>query len=190
MTFPWSSNCVTTNKAYREADPHADPALAEINVPTNSVFSITDTKLYVPVVTLSTKDDNKLLHQLKTGFKKTIKWNRRRSDMSNQTKTSNLNYLIDSTFNKVNRLFVLSFENEDDRVSYSRYYTPTVEIKGNDVLNDGKRFFDNPIKNKEETYEHIVEMSKSNDYATGNLLHYDYFSKHYKLIPINLSKTH
>ena len=70
--------------------------------------------MYVPAVTLSTEDDNKLLEQLKTGFKRTIKWNKYRSKMSNQTKANNLNYLIDPTFTKVNR-FVLLFENEDDK---------------------------------------------------------------------------
>ena len=49
--------------------------------------------------------------------------------MTNQTKTNNLNYVIDPTFNKVNRLFVLSFENEEDRTSFSKYYTPNYEIK-------------------------------------------------------------
>ena len=58
----------------------------------------------MPVVTLSTKDDNNFLKQLKSGFKRTIKWNKYRSEMTNQTKTNNLNYLIDPTFNKVNRL--------------------------------------------------------------------------------------
>ena len=86
--------------------------------PTNATFQITDTKLYVPVVTLSTKDDNNFLEQLKSGFKRTIKWNKYRSEMTNQTKTNNLNYLIDPTFTKVNRLFVLSFKNEDDRTSF------------------------------------------------------------------------
>ena len=74
--------------------------------------------MYVPVVTLSTEDDNNFLEQLKSGFKRTIKWNKYRSEMTNQTKTNNLNYLIDPTFNKVNRLFVLSFENEEDRTSF------------------------------------------------------------------------
>ena len=92
--------------------------MAEVNNPTNATFKITDTKLYVPA-TLSTEDDNKLLEQLKTGFKRTIKWNKYRSDMTKQTKTNNLNYLIDLTFNKVNRLFVLSFENGDGRTSFS-----------------------------------------------------------------------
>ena len=80
------------------------------NSPTNAAFKITDTKLHVPVVTLSTENDNKLLEQLKTGFKRTIKWNQYRSEMSSHDKNNNLNYLIDPTFTKVNRLFVLSFE--------------------------------------------------------------------------------
>ena len=80
--------------------------------------------------------------------------------MSNQTKTNNLNYLIDPTFNKVNWLFVLSFENEDNRTSFSNYYTPKVEKKAFNVLIKGKRFLHVPIKNK-EAYEKIIEMSKN-----------------------------
>ena len=107
--------------------------------------------------------------------------------MTNQTKTNNLNYLIDPTFNKVNRLFVLSFENEEDRTSFSKYYVPKVEIKDFNMLIDGKSFFDVPVKNKEEEYKNM-SISKNNDYTTGNLLDYEYFSKHYKLIAIDLSK--
>ena len=80
-------------------------------------------KLYVLVVSLSTKDDNNFLEQLKSGFKRTIKWKKYRSEMTNQTKTNNWNYLIDPTFTKVNRLFVLSIENEEDRTSFLKYYT-------------------------------------------------------------------
>ena len=91
-----------------------------------------------------------------------------------------MNYLIDPTFNKVNRLFVLS----EGRLSFSK-----VDIKDFNVLIDGKRFFDVLIKNKEQTYEKIIEMGTNNDYTTGNLLDYEYFSKHYKLIAIDSSKT-
>ena len=108
--------------------------------------------------------------------------------MSNQTKNNSLNYLIDPTFTNVNRLFVLTFEHEADRTSFSKYYLPKVGIKDFIVLNDGKPFFEVPVKNKEEAYEAIVEMSKNNDYATGNLLDYEYFKDHYKLIAIDLSK--
>ena len=70
-----------------------------------------------------------LLEQLKAGFKRTIKWNKHRSEMPNQTRNNNLNYLIDPTFTNVNRLFVLSFETETDRTAFSKYYVPKVEIK-------------------------------------------------------------
>ena len=83
--------------------------------------------------------------------------------MTNQTKTNNLNYLMDPTFNKFNRLFVLSFQNEEDRTSLSKYYTPKVEIKDFNMLIDGK-FFDATVKNKEQAYKKITEISKNNDY--------------------------
>ena len=163
LILTWSENQVITCKATRDADPDADAVLAAVNNPTNSKFEIKDAKLYVPVVTLPTQDDNKLLEQLKSGFKRTIKWNKYRSEMNKQSKTNNLNYLIDPTFMKVNNLFILSFKNEDDRTSISKYYTPKVEIKDFNVLIDGKKFFDVPVKNKDETYENIIEMSKNND---------------------------
>ena len=71
---------------------------------------------------------------------------------------------------------------------FSKSYTPKIEIKDFNVLIDGKNFCDGAAKNKEEAWEKVVEMSKNNDYAKGNLLSYEYFSKHYKLIAIDLSK--
>ena len=108
--------------------------------------------------------------------------------MTNQAKNNNLNHLIDPTLTKVNSLFVLLFENKEDRISFSKYYVTNGQIKDFNVLIDGKSFFDMPIKNEEETYEQMIEMERSNDYTTGNLLDYEYFSKHYKLIAIDLSK--
>ena len=84
LTLTWSENYVLTSKATRAADPEANLAADEINNPQNATFKITDTKLHVPVVTLSTENDNKFLEQLKTGFKRTIKLNKYRSEMSNQ----------------------------------------------------------------------------------------------------------
>ena len=111
--------------------------VAGLNNPTNATFEITDTLLHEPVVTLLTQDDKKLSQQLKTGFKRTTKWNQYRSERFNQTKNNILNCLIDPTFTKVSRSFVLSFENEDDRLSFSKYYTPNVRIKD---FND-KRYY-------------------------------------------------
>ena len=96
--------------------------------------------MYVPVLTLSTQDDNKLLEELKEGFKRTIKWNKYKSEKTNQAKNNNLNYFIHPTFPKVNRLFVLLFENEDNRTSFSKYYASNSEIKHFDALIDGKTF--------------------------------------------------
>ena len=107
-------------EATRETDPDADPAVAAINNPTNATFKIKDTTLHVPVVTLAAENNNKLLEQLKTGFKGRITGNKYRSEIFNQTKNNNLNNLIDPRFTNVNRLFVLSFENEDDRTLFSK----------------------------------------------------------------------
>ena len=115
LILSWYKECVLVGRAFR-----GPPAAAanRINSPTSAKFEITDCKLYVPVVTLSAENDNKLLEQLKSGYRITIKWNKYISQMSNHNKNNNLNYLIDLTFSNVNRLFVLSFENEDDRTSY------------------------------------------------------------------------
>ena len=170
---------MTVRDAGNNNDP---PAIVE---PTWLEFQITDTKLYVPVITLSRENDKKLLEQ----------WSKYRSQMTVQNKNNNLNYLIDPTFTKVNRLFVLLFEriNENDakkdyRDSFSNYYVPNVEIKDFNVLIDGKSFFDLPVKNEEEAYEKIIEISKNNDYTTGNLLDFAYFKENYRLIAIDLSK--
>ena len=97
--------------------------------------------------------------------------------MSNQTKNDCLNYLTDPTFTKVNILLVLTFENEDNRVSSFKYYTSSVEIKDFNVLIDRKSFFNATIKNKEEAYETIMDMGRNYDYTAGNLLDYKYFPK-------------
>ena len=113
--------------------------------PTGLKFKVTDTKLYVPVVGLSKKNDIRLLKQLKSGFKRTIKWNKYRSQMTIQPQNNNLSYLIDPTFTNVNRLFVFSFSRnnlgDDKRDSFSHYYVPNVEIKDFNVLIDGKSIF-------------------------------------------------
>ena len=103
---------------------------------------------------------------------------------------------MNPTFININRLFVLSFQRlagannatKDRRDSFSHYCVPSVRIKDFNVLIDGKSFFDLPVKNEEEAYEKIIEMSNNNDYTTGNLLDFAYFKKHYKLIAIDLSK--
>ena len=163
----------------------------EIVAPLGSEFQITDTDLYVPVVTLSKENDIKLLEQLKSGFKKTIKWNKYRSQMVIQPQNYNLKYLIDLTLTNVNRLFVLYFEINilgDKRDSFSRYYIPKVEIKDFNVLIDKKVFLDLPAKNEEGAYEKIIDMSSNNDYTTGNLLDFAYVKENYRFIAVWVNK--
>ena len=92
-------------------------------------FAITDTKFYVPAVTLSTQDNAKLLQQLKSDFKRTINCNKYQSKVTIQAPNPYLDYLSDPSFQGVSRLFVLLFKKTIDRTLHTRYYLPTVEIK-------------------------------------------------------------
>ena len=175
----WFKNCVLIDKLTREADYDDDPDVYKIDNPENAIFHITNTKLYVSVVTLSKENDTKLLEQLKSRFKRTIKWNKYRSQMIIQLQNNNLNYLIDPTFTDVNRLFVLPFQRtagqnnttKDYRDSFSHYCVPNIRIKDFNVLIGGKSFFDLLVKNEEEAYEKIA-----------------YFKENYKLLANDLSK--
>ena len=153
-------------------------------------FKITETKLYVPVVTLSTQDNSKLLQQLKSGFKRTINWNKYQSSIKTYPQNRYLNHLVDPSFQGVKRPFVLSFENENDRTSHSTYYLPKVEINDYNAMIDGKNFFDQPINSNLKTYENIrkIATDTGDDYTTGCLLDYSYFNTNYKMIAIDLSK--
>ena len=131
LILAWYKYCVLIDKLTRNADYGANPHVSEINNPENAIFQITDTKLYVPVITLSKEDDIKLLEQLKSGFKITIKWNKYRSQMTIQHQNNNLNYLIDPKFMNINRLFVLGFSrnnNTDRRYYFSNYYIPKLKL--------------------------------------------------------------
>ena len=90
--------------------------------------------------------------------------------MTNQAVNNNLNYLIDPTFTKVHRLFILAYENEDDRPSYYEYFMPTVELKNYNAIIDGKPFFEMLIKNLEETYQKIIDMGYNDDYTVIGLI--------------------
>ena len=111
-----------------------------IVAPVVLTFEITDTKLYVPVVTLSKENDTKLLEQLKLGFKRTIKWNKHRSQMTTQLQNNDFNYLIDPTFTNVNRLFVLLFTRIDTG-DYRNGYVPDAKTKIFNILIHGKKLF-------------------------------------------------
>ena len=133
LFLTWSSTCVITNSTGEGR------------------FTITVRKRYVPVVTLWTLDNAKLLQQLKSGFKRTINWNKYQLDPKTYSKNRYLNHLVNPSFHGVNKLFVLSFENKNDRTSNSNSYLPKVEIKNYNVMTDGKNLFDQPINSSLKT---------------------------------------
>ena len=183
LELKWDKNCVIPSLEQRDiGEGNRD------NAPTGATLAINDCKLYVPAVTLSKDDEFKLLTNLKSGFKREIIWNKFRSEMTTEATNNNLNILIDPTFTNVNRLFVLAYRTADDRQSFSQFYLPRVMVKIFNAMIDKLSFFSMPIKTEEEAYEKIIDISRNNEYTTGNLLDYDYFKKHYKLIAIDLSK--
>ena len=164
LIFTWPKTCVSADMTERDAEGDS-PAIVP---PTGLEFQITDTKLYDPVVTLSKENDAKRLAQLKSGFKRTTKWNKYRSQMTVQPQNNSPNYLLDPTFTNVNRLFVLSFARTnagDNGDSFPDYYVPNFEIKDFNVLIDGKCCFDLSVKNEEEACDKIIDMSNDNDYT-------------------------
>ena len=108
--------------------------------------------------------------------------------MTTEAVNNSLNILIDPTFTNSNRLFVLAYQNAEDRQSFSQFYLPNVMVKDYNVIMDKSAFLDLPIKTEEEAYEKVIDISRNNEYTTGNSLDYDYFKKYYKLIAIDLSK--
>ena len=175
IILTWSASCVIiyTNVANQ--------------VPT---FTITETNLHVPVVTLSNQDNAKLLPQLKSGFKRTISWNKYLPKPELLARNTNLNHLIEPSFQGVNRLFVLAFEDDAQRTSNKRFCFPNVKIKDYNVMIDGKNFFDQPVKNDKVTYKNIrnIATGQRDDYTTGCLLDYIYFKSYSKIIAVHLSK--
>ena len=140
LILTWSRDCVII---YTDVNNQ---------VPT---ITITETNLYVPVVTLSSQDNAKLLPQLKSGFKRTLSWNEYLAKPELLAQNPNLNHLIKPSFQGVvNRLLVLAFENDAQRASNKRYYIPNVEIKDYNVMIDGKNFFDQPVKNDKVTWKY------------------------------------
>ena len=172
LILTWSSTCVITNSNGAGA------------------FAITDTKLYVPVVTLSTQENTTFLQKLKSGFKKVINWNKYLSKPELLAQNPNLKHFIEPSFQGVNRLFVLAFENDNYRTTHDQYYLPNVEIKDYNIMINGENFFDQPIKNNKVTYDNIrkIATGQGDDYTTGCLLDYSYFANTYKMIAVDLSK--
>ena len=172
LNLTWKKECVLSNQAG------------------NAVFIINDTKLFVPVVTLS-KDDNKdFIEQKNKGFQRSIYWNEYKTKEkvldANANNANTVRYInLDPSFQGVNRLFLMAYlrgGDNPDRNNQRKYYLPRSDLKKYNVIIDGRNFYDNPIESDIEKYRELkrVMTGKGEDYTTGSLLDYDYFNKHYK----------
>ena len=163
----------------------------------NAVFIISDTKLYVPVVTLSKEDNNDFIEQQNKGFQRSIYWNEYKTKEQTENADANVfKYInLDPSFQGVNRLFVMAYNNTENdnqatRNDQQKYYLPRIDLKKYNVIIDGRNFYDNPIESDIGKYGELkkVMIGKGEDYTTGSLLDYNYFKKHYKLVAVDLSK--
>ena len=173
----WNENCILTSLAW------------------NSTFTITDAKLYVPVVTLAIEDNAKLTKLLSEGFKRSVYWNKYKV-IPNEIYNANdyIRELLDASYQRVKRLFVLAYGNAGDDLvtadSHRRYFVPRIKIENYNIESDGINFYDQPINGSIKQYDEIRKIStgQGDDYTTGCLIDFAYFKKNYKLIAADLRK--
>ena len=162
----------------------------------DAVFITNDTKLYVPVVTLSKEDNKDFIEQQNKGFQRSIYWNEYKTKEQTENADANaVKYInLDPSFQGVNRLFYMAYSRADNnqasRNGQQKYYLPRIDLNKYNVIIDGRNFYDNPIKSDFEKYRELkkVMTGKGEDYTAGSLLDYDYFKKNYKLVAVDLSK--
>ena len=163
-----------------------------------AIFIINDTKLYVPVVTLSKEDNKDFIEQQNKGFQRSIYWNKYKTkEQTVDSDNNNANIVryisLDPSFQGVNRLFVMAYSrlaNQPTRDNRRKYHLTRIDLNKYNVIIDGINFYDNPIESDTEKYRELkkVMIGKGEDYTTGSLLDYNYFKKHYELVAVDLSK--
>ena len=165
LSLSWDENCILSSVA------------------NNSTFEITDTRLYVPVVTLKTEDNGKLSKLLSKGFKWPIYWNEYKV-IPNKNYNANeyIRERLDAIAQGVNRLFVFSHmrgNNLATENSYNKYFLPRLKIDNYNIEIDGRNFYDQPINDSIKQYDEIRKIStgQGDDYTTGCLLDFAYFEK-------------
>ena len=177
LNLTWKKECVLSNH-------HGD-----------AVFVTNDTKMYVPVITLSKEDNKDFIEQQNKGFQRSISCNEYKTKEINENADANVfKYInLDPFLQGVNRLFVMAYNRANDqptRNGQQKYYLSRIDLEKYNVIIDGRNFYDNPIESDIEKYRELkkVMIGKGEDYTTGSLLDLNYFDKHYKLIAVDLSK--
>ena len=160
----------------------------------DAVFIINDTKMYVPVVTLSKEDNKDFIEQQNKGFQRSIYWNEYKTKEINEDAGANVfKYIkLDPSFQGVNRLFLMAYNRangQPTRNGQQKYYLPRIDLEKYNVIIDGRNFYNNPIESDIEKYRELkkVMIGKGEDYTTGSLLDFNYLKKHCKLIVVDLS---
>ena len=174
LNLTWKKECVLSNQAGA------------------AVFIINDTKMYVPVVTLSKEDNKDFIEQQNKGFQRSIYWNEYKTkEKDDDANANNFKHIaLDPSFQGVNRLFVMAYNSANDQPNRNRrqkYYLPRISLN---VIIDGRNFYDNEIESNIEKFRELkkVMIGKGEDCTTGSLLDFNYFDKHYKLVAVDLSK--
>ena len=177
LNLTWKKECVLSNQ---------DGA---------AVFIINDTKMYVPVVTLSKEDNKDFIKQQNKGFQRSIYWNEYKTKELTENADANVfKYInLDPSFQGVNRLFAMAYNRangQPTRNGPQKYYLPRIELNKYNVIIDGRNFYNNPIESDIKKYRELkkVMIGKGEDYTIGSLLDFNYFDKHYKLVAVDLSK--
>ena len=174
LSLTWNQNCILSTVA------------------DNSIFVITDTKLYVPVVTLKTEGNARLSKLLSEGFKRPVYWSKY-NIIPKKIYVNFIREILHASFEGVNRLFVLVDGRDDDDAtenSYRIYFLPRITIKNYNIEIDGRNFYDQPINDSIKQYEELRKVStgQGHDHTTGCLLYYAYFKNDFRLIAVDLSK--
>ena len=163
LNLTWKKECVLSDQAG------------------NAVFIINDSKMYVPVVTLSKEDNKDFIEQQNKGFQRSIYWNEYKIKEINENPDANVfKYInLDPSFQGVNRLFVMAYNRLDGqptRNGQQKYYLPRIDLEKYNFFIDGRNFYDNPIESDIEKYRELkkVMIGKGEDYATGSLLDFHF----------------
>ena len=163
-----------------------------------TTFKIRNTKLYIPIITLSNKDNAKLIKLLEDGFDRSVYWNEYQIKIETRNLDNNnfTRFPLDDSFQGVRRLFVLVFDNTEGgaknvkRNNHTKYFLPRVNINNYNVLTDGRNFYDQPINDTIKQNDEIgkIAIGQGDDYTTGCLLDYQYLKDHYNLNAIDVCK--
>ena len=185
LRLRWTKHCVLSAAGTDNANGNNDD--------NDIIFIISDKKLYVPVVTLSARDNQRLSKLLGKAFERSVYWNESKTKSGNKNTTNEYRYFLESNFVGINRLFVLVYTNEAinaKRFNAWKYYLPKDIIKNYNAIINGKNFYGQPIDSDIKRYEEIRKLAtrKGEDYTPGCLLDYDYIKHHYKLIAVDWSR--